>query len=480
MRFRDWLNRRGNPSGLVQYDLLRWFSLVSVLIITFVALGLGFVASRFVVNESIQRDAALTAQFIQSLASTEIDTHHLLHHQIGEMLDPRMDLVYSNAARSKRQVARSEFLKHIENIAKQPDTLLITIYAPDNMVVWSSNPALIDTKIIEDDQLNEAFTTKSRVFATYHDVVPEREEQKFPRLPKGFFIENYIPMLNASGDAVAMIEIYKEPSDLVARTQHGYILMWLATSIGGALIYIALYRIVRRASGLLAAQQKQIIQNETFVAMGEMSAAIAHSLRNPLASIRSSAELIHELAPPTFRRNINDIINQVDRMSAWVRDLLATSSPSAAAAEPTDPLSAIHETLVVYQPQIHASKVDVQLSLPDEAQPVISQRVLLLQVLNSLFSNALEAMPHGGKLRIELRKMGFQRKLVITISDTGNGMSEVQRKRLFQPFTTTKQGGLGVGLVMVKRIMERFGGSVDIHSKQHEGTRVELMLRLAG
>ncbi|MCY4124635.1 MAG: two-component sensor histidine kinase, partial [Pseudomonas sp.] len=69
MRFTQWLGIKGDTAGIVQYDLLRWFSLVSVLIITFVALGLGFIASRFVVNESIQRDAALTAQFIQSLAS---------------------------------------------------------------------------------------------------------------------------------------------------------------------------------------------------------------------------------------------------------------------------------------------------------------------------------------------------------------------------------------------------------------------------
>lgn len=478
MRFTEWLGIKGDTAGIVQYDLLRWFSLVSVLIITFVALGLGFVASRFVVNESIQRDAALTAEFIQSLASTQLGTHHLPQNQMGEMLDPRADLVYSNEIRPRRQVARREFLEHIENIARQPDTLLVTIYAPDNAVIWSSNPALMGTTVDEDDRLNESFATKTRIFATYHDVVPEREEQKFQRPPKGFFIENYIPMLNASGDAVAMIEIYKEPSDLVARTQRGYILMWLATSGGGALIYLALYRIVRRAAAILAAQQKQIMQNEAFVAMGEMSGAVAHSLRNPLASIRSSAELVQEISSPNVQRNVADIILQVDRMASWVRDLLATSSPSAAAAEPVDPIAAIHETLAAYQPQIRACQVDVELALPETAQPVVSQRVLLLQVLNSLVSNALEAMPKGGKLSIGLRAES-SRKLAIIVSDTGEGMSEAQRKRLFQPFTTTKRGGLGVGLVMVKRIMERFGGAVDIHSTQDQGTRVELTLQLA-
>lgn len=479
MRFRAWMGLMGTTAGIVQYDLLRWFSVVSVLIITLVALGLGFVASRFVVNESIQRDAELTSQFIQSLASAEVSAYHLPNHRMGEMLDPRADLIYSNATRVKRQVARSEFLKHIQTIARQPDTLLVSIYAPDNVVVWSSNPALMGTKVTDDDQLSESFATKRGVSATYDDVVPESEKQKFSRPPVGFFIESYIPMLNASGDAVALIEIYKEPSDLVARTQRGYLLMWLATSVGGALIYLALYRIVRRASGILASQQKQIVQNEAFVSMGEMSAAVAHSLRNPLASIRSSAELMQELAPPPFQRNVADIIKQVDRMSAWVKDLLATSSPSATVAEMVDPLVSIQETLAAYEPQILAAKVDIQLSLPDGTQPVVSHRVLLLQVLNSLVSNALEAMPHGGRLGIELRHKKAENKLAIVVSDTGNGMSEAQRKRLFQPFTTTKQGGLGVGLVMVKRIMERFGGNVDIHSEQNQGTRVQLTFLLS-
>ncbi|MBA6103307.1 MAG: hypothetical protein PBV00_10035 [Pseudomonas asiatica] len=131
----------------MQFDLLRWFSIVSVLIITLVALGLGFIASRFVVNESIQRDAALTAQFIQSLASSELSKHYLPNRQMGEVLDPRADIVLSNQERIRRQTARREFLAHIDNISKQPDSLLINIYAPDNVVIWSSNPALVGMQI---------------------------------------------------------------------------------------------------------------------------------------------------------------------------------------------------------------------------------------------------------------------------------------------------------------------------------------------
>ncbi|WP_350601317.1 sensor histidine kinase [Pseudomonas sp. 65/3-MNA-CIBAN-0223] len=465
-------------ANTVQFDLLRWFSLVSILIITVVALGLGFVATRFVVNESIQRDAVLTAQFIQALASTEVARHNLPDVQMGELLDPREDASFSFDEQTDRQNARKEFLEHINHIARQPDSLLISIYAPDDVVIWSSNPALVGQTFSDDDELEESFATKERVFATYHELQGDREEQQFLRAPKGLFIENYIPMLNSAGRVVALIEIYKEPSDLIARTQRGYILMWLATSFGGALIYLTLYLIVRRAASLLVSQHKQIIENETFVALGEMSAAVAHSLRNPLATIRTSAELAQAMAPPPVQKSITDIIGQVDRMSKWVRDLLLASSPSIGSIEEVDPLDAILGTLHAFEPQIRQSNVIVEfaaIAVPS----VVSQRVLLSQVLNSLFSNALEAMPNGGRLYIGLESDVRSGKLHITLHDTGNGITLKQKQQLFQPFSTNKQGGLGVGLVMVKRIMERFNGQVSVTSHEGEGTQVRLSFRIA-
>lgn len=462
----------------VQFDLLRWFSIVSILIITVVALGLGFIATQFVVNESIQRDAVLTAQFIQSLASTEVARHNLPDAQMGELLDPREDASYTIEEQVNRQNARQEFLEHISQIALQPDSLLISIYAPDDVVIWSSNSKLVGQNFSGDDELEESFSTKERVFATYHKLQGDREEQQFLRAPKGLFIENYIPMLNSAGKAVALVEIYKEPSDLISRIQRGYILMWLATSIGGAMIYLTLYLIVRRAASLLMSQQKQLIENESFVALGEMSAAIAHSLRNPLATIRSSAELAQEVAPHPVQKNITDIIGQVDRMSKWIRDLLLASSPTIAVVENVDPSEVIVETLKAFELQIHNSNVLVDFT-PVAAPKVVSQRVLLSQVLNSLFSNALEAMPSGGQLSIGLETDIRSGSLHVTLHDTGTGMTPKQKQKLFQPLTTNKQGGLGVGLAMVKRIMERFGGRVSVCSREDEGTQVRLSFLIA-
>ncbi|EJM76062.1 sensor histidine kinase [Pseudomonas sp. GM60] len=452
------------------FNLLRWFSLISMAVIGTVAVALGAVSTRFVITESVQRDALLTSQFIQTIALTEVRHVSIPNvRSMGELLDPRKDKDFPDVDPMARANARGEFLDHIEHL---PDVILANIYAPDRMVIWSTNPALMGTTIHADEDLERAFVSRTAVSASYHDVDKSRMEQKFVTPPEFIFIENYVPLFDADGEHVtAMVEIYKEPEDLISRMERGLVLIWLATALGGGLIYLGLYWIVRRAAILLAAQQKQLITNETFVALGEMSSAVAHSLRNPLATIRSSAELALEFDNGPAHQNINDIIGQVDRMSTWVRELLQSLRPLTDEPEPVNLVAAVHDSLMAFEQQIAKACVHVVFE-PKDTPMVLSQQMQLTQILNRLLANALEAMDQGGTLTVILEPDA--RDVSVVVSDTGRGMSEEQRSMAFRPFFTTKQGGLGVGLVLVKRIMERCGGTVSLDSREGEGTSVRL------
>jgi len=461
---------------LEPFNLLRWFSLGAFLIIAAVALGLGYVSTRFVVDESIERDSMLTAQFIQAIGDAEIRHAGITPTRtMGEMLDPRDDNNYPDVDPGARAAARIEFLDHVEHL---PDTLLAVVYALDRTVVWSTNPQMIGMRVEGDEELDESFEMKELVSTSYHQIDEERPEQMLLREPKYLFVENYIPMFNVDkSKVIAMVEIYKEPVDLVERIQRGFKAIWLATVLGGLVIYLGLFWIVRRAAMLLQSQQQQLVTNETFVALGEMSSAVAHSLRNPLANIRSSAELAQEIASQSAQKNIGDIINQVDRMSRWVRELLVSLRPMNDDYETVDLVLAIDDTLSAFDALIKRSNVQVHFK-PQSCPPVVSQQVLLTQILNSLFANALEAMPKGGHLTVDIEQPqpGHVR---MTLSDTGKGMTKQQQQMVFKPFFTTKQGGLGVGLALVKRIMERFEGSVELTSQEQEGTRVCLNFKVA-
>ncbi|TLP65322.1 MULTISPECIES: sensor histidine kinase [Pseudomonas] len=458
------------------FNLLRWYAWVSLAIILSVAAGLGLISSRFIINESVERDALLTAQFITAIADAEVRHVSIPNvRTMGELLDPRTDRAMPDVDPAARRNARGEFLDHIAHL---PDILLANIYAPDRTVIWSSNPALIGKLIEGDDDLSRAFEYKMRVSASYHNAERARSEQEFVTPPEQLFIENYIPLFDAGGETVtAMVEIYKEPHDLIVRIEHGLMLIWLAIAVGAGLVYVGLYGIMRRAARLVAVQQKRLIGNETFVALGEVSSAVAHSLRNPLASIRSSAELAQAFDEGPAQRHVNDIISQVDRMSQWVRELLQSLRPLNDEAVAVNLAQVLNESLQACDGLLRRAGVQVRVPTIGSVR-VLGQPALLGQIFSSLIANALESMEQGGQLHIECVRHD-RRYLVLRFADTGKGMSEQQQRMAFRPFFSTKQGGLGVGLMLVKRIMERFGGSVRLSSRQGGGTRVSLSFRVA-
>jgi signal transduction histidine kinase len=456
------------------FNLFRWFSLVSLVIILVVAILLGLAASRFLMSESIDRDAMLSAQFIKSIADVEV-----IHGNfspgltLGEFLDKRVDGARLGVPHEQLVKSHEEFFDHIVRL---PDVLLANVYAPDGVVIWSTNPKLVGGRSLERAKLDEAVRTRDTVTTEHHGPDSCPAEAYFMRVPHRLYLESFIPLQDSSGEVLSVIEIYKEPVDLIARMKRGFILLWIATALGGAAIYLSLFWFVRHASHLLDDQQRQLVENETLTLLGEMSTAVAHSLRNPLASIRSSAELALEVDAGPLHKNLGDIITQVDRMSKWVRELLLSARPLSGDQEPVDLAAALDDTLAGYEPQIRHAGIEVDWQTVP-APKVISHPVLLQQLLSSLFSNAIEAMPHGGRLAIHLEPDRRRQQLTLTISDTGSGMTPAVLEMAFKPFHTTKRGGLGVGLMLVRKIVERFGGAVRIESRENAGTNVHLTFR---
>jgi len=105
---------------------------------------------------------------------------------------------------------------------------------------------------------------------------------------------------------------------------------------------------------------------------------------------------------------------------------------------------------------------------------------LVTQALHSVLTNAIEAMPNGGVITISMALLMDRDRCQLVVKDTGVGMTEKQLALAFKPFQTTKRNGLGVGLPMVKRVMERFGGDVSLSSQENQGTEVRLQFRLEG
>ena len=243
---------------------------------------------------------------------------------------------------------------------------------------------------------------------------------------------------------------------------------------------------MQRADGVIQAQQRRLVETETFAAIGEMSSVVAHGIRNPLAAMRSSAELIVDSLRSPRRGTkddagnadaAHDIVVQADRLGAWVRELLSYTRPAEARPQPVSVSPLIRSCLQELRREMERRHVGASAHLLDELPAVQADSLVVGQVLRSVLANAVEAVPEGGRIEVRAEVAPGRGHLVITVADDGPGMTAAQRAAVGRPFFTTKPQGMGVGLALARRVLERSGGWLRIDSEPGRGTVVSIGLR---
>ncbi len=222
--------------------------------------------------------------------------------------------------------------------------------------------------------------------------------------------------------------------------------------------------------------KERLAETERMAILGELSSNVAHSLRNPLASIRSSAELIedNEDLSGTIIEDAKNIISEVDRLSQWIKDLLAYSKNQKSQVELID-LKLSCRTILNDYDSIFI-KNNIHLNFIDNiSNALIAFDPLLFQhMLNSLLDNAIEAVKTNGAITLKLRYLKDD-KIEMSLSDNGEGIPFDQQTQIFNSSYTTKVKGLGMGLSLVKRIVERHNAIITVTSKADEGTTFKIL-----
>ena len=226
--------------------------------------------------------------------------------------------------------------------------------------------------------------------------------------------------------------------------------------------------------------------------VGEMAGAVAHSLRNPLASLRSSAELArleHAAAAPGLDQAMDEMMGEIDRMDQHIRDLLNYTRLDSAAAQAVDPRELMQGILA--KEARHLARLGIATRLIDERQTgetIHADPALLRQAIVGILANAAEAMPEGGSIEIRIESQGHDRhvgrhagrRVRLSVIDTGRGIPASILAKVCDPFFTTKPRGLGLGLALTKRIVARCTGTLAIQSLEGHGTLVVLDFAAAG
>jgi signal transduction histidine kinase len=225
--------------------------------------------------------------------------------------------------------------------------------------------------------------------------------------------------------------------------------------------------------GQLETAQARLVEQEKLASVGQMAAGVAHGLRNPLASLRASAQLaLRHPDSPAARESLESMISEVDRLDKRITHLLTFSRP-APLRPARENLSALVGGLLpglnrLLQDRGVTLRTDLPAGLPD----AMLDPMKVEQTLHELIANALDAMPGGGKLVLAVRTAEDRQSVVVEISDSGRGIPAEVLPAVTDPFFTTRPEGTGLGLAIAKRFVEQNGGTLEITSTVGRGTTV--------
>lgn len=230
---------------------------------------------------------------------------------------------------------------------------------------------------------------------------------------------------------------------------------------------------------------QQMKEKDRLAALGEMAAGLAHEIRNPLGSIKASAQYLSETSDqPEGRGEFLDIIvDEVDRLNRVVSSFLDYARPAHTDPEPIDVNATVQLTLQFLRPECDSADVGLHVTMDPELPKVRIDIEHLRQVLINLVQNAMQAMTSGGDIYVETRIQdrfrigaGARPWVHLSVRDTGPGIAPGLLANLFVPFVTTKQQGTGLGLAISQRIVSEIGGRIDVRSRQGVGTTFVVLL----
>ena len=217
----------------------------------------------------------------------------------------------------------------------------------------------------------------------------------------------------------------------------------------------------------------EIVQAEKLATVGHLSAGMAHEIRNPLNSIGLFAQLLATGLDPQdeLAEYPEKILKEIERIDAILLKLLAASKQPRIDAYQIMLSEIIHDVADLFRPQLNQQGVELDLYL-QPVVPLVADRDEFVQIFTNLFVNALQAMPNGGLLSVEMEQQDG--RILIEVSDNGCGIAQENLSKVFDPFFTTKNKGTGFGLSVVLRSVKNYHGSIRVTSEPGNGTSFHL------
>ena len=455
--------RAGSPA--------RQFAILGLLTIGASTLVFGWALAYFVEHGILDREWASTGALIRNAARVALRP---------------TDFVRS----AERDEAADRFEEFTRQVRMLPEVIRLVAYDAGGEPFWQDTDRALP-RHVPNDPLRQALGGDTGV-----RLEPARAQGQER-------VELYVPItFPGEGRVAGVVEAYVDASRVLASVRRARLVLWTLAVLAGAVLYGVLYGIVWRASRTLAAQhaalaqraaeltranaelrriQQQLVTAERFAAFGEITAAVAHGLGNPLAAIRARVQVALLDAPAgPVRESLRAVVAETDRLSQRMRALLDFGRPVEQRRVPTALDAAAHHALDQVRARCAAQAIGLELAVPAELPKVRLDPARFEEAFLCLVGNALDAMPGGGTLRIRAKAVSDAESAAIpsvqlSIEDTGPGIPKEALARASEPFFTTKPGGTGLGIAVARKLLESGGGRLRLESER-AGTRAVITL----
>ena len=246
------------------------------------------------------------------------------------------------------------------------------------------------------------------------------------------------------------------------------------------------YEELKIQSGKMADLDVQLRHSDRLAVIGELSASLAHEVRNPLGAIRGAVEIIRDELPENMKNFefINILIEETKRLNEVVENYLGFAHKSKKKDFLYNVNDTISNSVLLMKSQAHNHNIKLDLNLPDNSIELAGDPNDIRQILTNLIINSIQSIDGAGKIGVNVYKTkqndsdSNNENLIISITDTGKGINKIEIENIFKPFYTSKKEGTGLGLAIVKRIIEANGWSIQTSSKPEIGTQFTITIPL--
>jgi signal transduction histidine kinase len=455
-------------SFFTKASLTTRFAVYSFACISIMTIVLWLIVSNYLINQILDREWQTTAQIVRA------DVRKFLEE-------------YDFKAQDRKSVG-PKFAALLDYMRLSPEIVSFKVYSPKTVVLWSDDKRLVGKSFPENPQLQKAI--RGAVIADMRSL----SEAEPGQTGRAASVEIYVPIYSENGkELLGVFETYRRPDGLFQAIREARLIVLFGAVGGGLLLYISLFAIVRQAARKIAEQQEnllrmqaELVASQRMAVVGEMAAAVAHGIGNPLSSIRAAAQvgMLHTGADGAEKRDamietLKSIMQQVDRVQKRMQGLLNFAKPLEPRPSRVEVNAVVREVLETLNSRFSEAKVCLDLELEETSPCVTSDVNQLEQALMAIVTNALEATPKDGHVTIRTRSAngnGSGTVVQLCIEDTGSGVPAENRQRVFEPFFTTKPYGTGIGLPLAKKFVERNGGTIAIADDAGAGTKIEITL----